>query len=190
MTGYKKMLSWVALALLIQETLTYRRWISVNNGGYWGDWGILEECPPETSARGFSLKVERPLGSSGDDTALNTIKLHCATKGSTSARYTITSTEGNWGAWTSVSWCPSGNLIRFSLTVDKPQGEDDDTAANNIMMQCSDRTVLTGNGGYWGNYGSWSGVCLEGICGIITRVQRAQGRGDDTALNDVQFECC
>ncbi|XP_069805712.1 vitelline membrane outer layer protein 1 homolog [Dendropsophus ebraccatus] len=184
------MLSWVALALLIQGTLTYGKRIMVNNGGYWGDWGILEECPPETSARGFSLKVERPLGSSGDDTALNTIKLHCATKGSTSARYTITSTEGNWGEWTSVSWCPSGNLISFSLRVEKPQGDGDDTAANNVMMQCSDLTILTGNGGYWGDYGGWSAVCEQGICGIKTRVERGQGRGDDTALNDVQFECC
>ncbi|XP_069801097.1 vitelline membrane outer layer protein 1 homolog [Dendropsophus ebraccatus] len=184
------MLSWVVLALLIQGTVTYRSKISVNNGGYWGDWGNAERCPPETSARGFSLKVERPLGSSGDDTALNTIKLYCAPTGTRASKAEITSSQGNWGVWTSIYWCPSGNLISFSLRVEKPQGDGDDTAANNIMMQCSDLTILTGNGGYWGDYGSWSGVCPQGICGIITRVERGQGRGDDTSLNDVQFECC
>ncbi|XP_056425630.1 vitelline membrane outer layer protein 1 homolog [Hyla sarda] len=134
------------------------------------------------------FQVERPID--GDDTALNSIKLYCSSYRSRDVGDTITSTTGGWGDWTYVSWCPSGNLISFALKVEPPQGKGDDTAANNIMMQCSDHTILGGNGGPWGNYGSWSGICPGGICGIQTRVEGSQGKGDDTALNDVRFECC
>ncbi|XP_056425629.1 vitelline membrane outer layer protein 1-like [Hyla sarda] len=182
------MLSLVIASLVIQTTLTYGSTISVTNGGYWGDWGYLQRCPSGTSAIGFSLKVEREID--GDDTALNGIKLYCAPNGRRFVKGTITSTVGNWGDWTYVSWCPGGNLISFALKVEPTQGKGDDTAANNIMMQCSDKNILTGNGGRWGNYGGWSGVCSMGICGIRTKVEGQQGRGDDTALNDVKFECC
>ncbi|XP_056425950.1 vitelline membrane outer layer protein 1 homolog isoform X1 [Hyla sarda] len=184
------MLSSLLLSLLLQATLTYGETIWVNNGGYWGDWGEMEHCPTGTSAIGFSLKVERPLGSHGDDTALNSIMLHCAPYGSTDVEGTIESTISRWGDWTHVPWCPSGHFISFSLRVEKPQGRGDDTAANNIRMKCSDGTIIEGKGGYWGEYGDWSGECAKGICGIRTRVEKPQGNGDDTALNDVQFECC
>ncbi|KAM3924605.1 vitelline membrane outer layer protein 1 homolog [Leptodactylus fuscus] len=184
------MFSSVVVWLLVQATLAYGQWISVTNGGPWGEWGYRQWCPPNTKARGFSLQVERPLGSNRDDTALNTIKLYCAPPSSRDTVETITSQEGNWGDWTSVSWCPSGNLISFALQVEPPQRKGDDTAANNIMMQCSDHTIIRGNGGPWGNYGSWSAICSNGICGIQTRVEGRQGRGDDTSLNDVKFGCC
>ncbi|KAG8547021.1 hypothetical protein GDO81_029313 [Engystomops pustulosus] len=134
--------------------------------------------------------VERPLGSDGDDTALNAIRLYCASPSTRDTQETITSSESSWGDWTPVSWCPSGHLMSFALQVEPKQGDGDDTAANNIMMQCSDHTVLTGKGGYWGTFGSWSWTCPSGICGIQTRVEGKQGRGDDTALNDVKFGCC
>ncbi|XP_069805604.1 vitelline membrane outer layer protein 1-like [Dendropsophus ebraccatus] len=182
------MFSLVLLSLLIQAMLSYGQMISVSNGGPWGNWGYLQRCRSGSIARGFSLKVERPID--GDDTALNGIQLYCAPPGSRDVGDTITSTVGDWGDWTSISWCPSGHLISFALKVEPRQGKGDDTAANNIMMQCSDHTILKGNGGPWGNFGSWSGICSKGICGILTKVEGRQGRGDDTALNNVQFECC
>ncbi|XP_072000782.1 vitelline membrane outer layer protein 1 homolog [Engystomops pustulosus] len=184
------MFSAVLISLLIQATITTGQWISVGNGGPWGDWGSRQWCPPRTVARGFSLRVERPLGSDGDDTALNAIRLYCASPSTRDTQETITSSESSWGDWTPVSWCPSGHLMSFALQVEPKQGDGDDTAANNIMMQCSDHTVLTGKGGYWGTFSSWSGTCPSGICGIQTRVEGKQGRGDDTALNDVKFGCC
>ncbi|XP_069618324.1 vitelline membrane outer layer protein 1 homolog [Ranitomeya imitator] len=184
------MLFSVVASLLIQATLTYGDFISVDNGGRWGDWGDVQRCPPFTSASGFSQKMEKQLGSKGDDTALNGIKLYCTYCTSTDVVGTITSTVGQWGDWTPISWCPRGNYIRFALRVEKPQGDGDDTAASSVKMGCSDNSNVEGHNGHWGEFGKWSGICRLGICGIRTRVEKALGRGDDTALNDVQFECC
>ncbi|EMP39285.1 Vitelline membrane outer layer protein 1 like protein [Chelonia mydas] len=51
--------------------------IEVTNGGIWGSWGEEETCPDKSFAIGFSLKVELPQ-LSGDDTALNGIRLLCS----------------------------------------------------------------------------------------------------------------
>ncbi|XP_077326867.1 vitelline membrane outer layer protein 1 homolog [Lithobates pipiens] len=182
------MIGVLVILSLVQATLTCEEIIHVENGGIWGDWGHTEMCPAGTSARAFRLLVE-PHQGRGDDTALNGIQLLCAEPGSEDIKATITSTKGNWGSWTEVQWCPSGDLISFSLKVE-PAIDGDDTAANNIMFQCSCMKILKGDGGSWGDYGTWSEVCYTGICGIKTRVERPQGRGDDTALNDVKFCCC
>ncbi|XP_075434352.1 uncharacterized protein LOC142471433 [Ascaphus truei] len=163
------------------------RFITASNGDPWGDWGDLQTCPDGYYARAFSLKVEGNQGS-GDDTALNAIRLLCVS--SNNEEYSIQSTEGPWGSWTSPVWCPNGNLIAFSLRVETPLWFGDDTAANNIMFKCSDNSILEGSGQSWGTYEGWSESCQIGICGIQTKVEPTQGDGDDTALNDVKFTCC
>ncbi|XP_018429145.1 PREDICTED: vitelline membrane outer layer protein 1 homolog [Nanorana parkeri] len=184
------LLSLIVTACLLQATLISGDTISVTNGGPWGDWGMTEYCPPGTYARGFNLLVEKPQGPL-DDTALNGIELYCSDLTTIFKKGTISSTKGSWGGWTGERWCPSGYLTSFSLRVEQPIGIGDDTAANNIQFRCSDQTILEGNGGVWGGWGSWSGACQLGICGIKTRVEKAQGADDDdTSLNDVKFECC
>ncbi|XP_075434354.1 vitelline membrane outer layer protein 1-like [Ascaphus truei] len=125
----------------------------------------------------------------GDDTSLNGIRLLCVSSNN-NEEYLIQSTEGAWGSWTSPVRCSNGNLIAFTLLVSPPQGGGDDTAANNIVFMCSDETILEGSWHVWGSYGEWSQFCMIGICGISTRVEEYQGKGDDTALNDVKFTCC
>ncbi|XP_056425999.1 vitelline membrane outer layer protein 1-like [Hyla sarda] len=167
--------------------------IGIPNGGQWGEWGTVEWCPCGYHAKGFSLKVEEKQKAE-DDTALNGIRLHCLNKTekvrNPRTEYLITSTESPWGVWSPTLWCPEGHLIRFSMQVEPPRKGVDDTAANNVMFQCSDYEILFGPGQSWGHYGRWRGKCMDGICGIKTKVESPQGSGDDTALNDVQFICC
>ncbi|XP_077326865.1 vitelline membrane outer layer protein 1-like [Lithobates pipiens] len=186
----KMLLSWIVTLTLLHTTLIHGiQEINVNNGGGWGSWEWMDVCPSNTVATGFDLKVE-PFQGGGDDTALNSIKLLCTKPGDRTVQLEITSKEAGWGSWTGIRWCPSGFLIRFALQVEWPQGKGDDTAVNNIMFQCSDNNILTGNGGVWGTFGDWSNMCQNGICGIRTRVEPPQGKDDDTALNNVIFRCC
>ncbi|XP_063050532.1 vitelline membrane outer layer protein 1 homolog [Engraulis encrasicolus] len=162
--------------------------IFVDNGGSWGSWSGVRQCPPGTYATGFSLKVEKKLGPNGDDTALNGIMLHCT--GLTSA--TISS-EMCWGDWTHAQYCPSGSrLMSFQLRVERHLGGNgDDTAANNVRFFCTDGTMLQGFGQDWGEWGNTSPECSAGICGLSAKLEEEQGsRGDDTSLNDVKMLCC
>ncbi|KAF4098996.1 hypothetical protein G5714_021026 [Onychostoma macrolepis] len=114
--------------------------LTVPNGGKWGSWGEREMCPSGTYAAGFSLKVEDPI--QGDDTAINGIRLHCvdASKASSNSHHDYASVQsdvGSWGQWKDIKWCPSGFLTDFQLRVESPQGDGDDTAANNIQFRCS-----------------------------------------------------
>ncbi|KAM4678381.1 vitelline membrane outer layer protein 1 homolog [Discoglossus pictus] len=166
------------------------RAISVTNGATWGSWGPVRWCPFGYKARGFSVKVEGSQRK-GDDTALNGIRLHCvSTTNNNQEHKIISSDEGPWGSWSSPFWCLDSFPTSFALRVEPPQGRGDDTAANNIMFKCSNNHHLEGSGLSWGTYGPWSLSCIYGICGIQTSVESSQGKGDDTALNDVQFSCC
>ncbi|XP_064425655.1 vitelline membrane outer layer protein 1 homolog [Latimeria chalumnae] len=164
--------------------------LTVENGGPWGEWTWKETCRDGTYAIGFSLKVEGSQGD-GDDTALNGIRLHCSTLNSNLQSYPIESGSGPWGSWTSDVWCPDGYLTAFQLKVEPHIGRGDDTAANDLKFRCSTGHIIEGHGGPWGGYGPWSQSCSDGgICGLETRIEGSQGRGDDTALNDVRFYCC
>uniref|UniRef100_A0A8C8S7P2 Vitelline membrane outer layer protein 1 homolog n=1 Tax=Pelusios castaneus TaxID=367368 RepID=A0A8C8S7P2_9SAUR len=153
--------------------------ISVNNGGIWGTWGEEQSCAKGSYAIGFSLKVELPQ-LAGDDTALNGIRLLCSNS---------TSIQSNVGPWYQ-KW-DRGIDGGFRLRVEPCQGLKDDTAANNIEFYCTDGTELKGDGRCWGKWGPQSHSCGSlGICTIATKVEAPQGKGDDTALNDVYYKCC
>src|SRR5690349_19263122 len=72
-------------------------------GGPWGSWRQSVYCNPGTWAVGFQQRVEARQGS-GDDTALNSVKLICAdAAGSVTER--IVSHAGLWGTWSSDARC-------------------------------------------------------------------------------------
>ncbi|GAB0201165.1 vitelline membrane outer layer protein 1 [Grus japonensis] len=163
------------------------RMISVDNGGPWGEWGDPEFCPKRSHATGFQLKVEPHRGFFGDDTALNGVRLLCQD------REVVTSSEGPRGTWSFPLSCGRGQrLVSFRLRVEAPRGLWDDTAANDLDVTCSDGTVLEGQGGPAGTWGNWSVACPPawGVCGLRTRLEPPQPRGDDTGLNGVEMFCC
>ncbi|WAR17474.1 VMO1-like protein [Mya arenaria] len=143
----------------------------------------------------------------GDDTSLNAIKLICSdANGASFAKQTITSSVGPWGDWKGQVTCNQRPevvmfLKAFSLQVESPQGNGDDTAVNWAKFDCRDMQDSTpmeelnkdpGHGSF-GTFGAWSESCRPGsaICGMMTRVEPVlTNTGDDTALNDVIFYCC
>ncbi|KAG9463304.1 hypothetical protein GDO78_022027, partial [Eleutherodactylus coqui] len=168
----------------------YGKWISVPNGGPWGEWGPIQRCPPGTIARGYSLKVRVHIHVPPRESVGNIITVSKCHASANQPSKLCSFLLYRWGEWTPVTWCPNGYPISFSLIVEKPQGDGDDTAVNNLLMECSDYTILESCGNPWGYGEGWSGKCPRGICGIQAKVEKSQGDGDDTALNDVKFECC
>lgn len=160
-------------------------------GGQWGDWTRTVYCPPGTWASGYTMRVEPEQGR-GDDTSLNAIALYCSDRqGREVGR--LSPHPGFWGNWVEGARCaPGAFLTHFQLKVEPPQGSGDDTAANSVAFFCNaSRQRIEASGGRWGRFGDWrGGFPNAAICGVQAKVEREQGRGDDTALNDLAFTWC
>ena len=132
---------------------------------------------------GIQLNIERPQGS-GDDTALNAIRLRC------SGGSILKSSEMGYGSWQpEVKISKSDYWTGVAIRQEKPQGGDDDTSANGIRLYSAQTNSITKPGdGYWGDWSSFV-YCPEGtrITGFNTRVE--PGGGDDTAINEASFYC-
>jgi hypothetical protein len=158
-------------------------------GGHWGSWYSLAECPKGSYAFSFRQKVEPPQGD-GDDTALNAVRLLC--KDSQGKKYEIHSGEGDWGYWSPWLECKNDSYFTsYQLRIEKKQGKGDDTSANDIMFKCSDGNFVRANdGGKWGDWQEGQRCnSNEYIAGFRTRIERKQGDGDDTAMNDIDVTC-
>ncbi|XP_060542141.1 vitelline membrane outer layer protein 1-like [Pantherophis guttatus] len=173
----------ISCCLWNTESRTYSSVLSVPNGSSWGEWGPISFCS-SGYANAFSLKVEKDNWTL-DNTGLNGIRLYC------DDGTEIESRVGPWGTWTRNLFCNKSYLVSYSLRVEPRKGILDDTAVNNIKFKCSDGVGRRGFGTTLGKFGPWSQSCQSnGICGMRTRMEDAQGLGDDTALNDVVFYCC
>ncbi|KAG9266126.1 hypothetical protein AMEX_G20631 [Astyanax mexicanus] len=124
----------------------------------------------------------------------------CYTEGQRPIKSTLTVPNGApWGEWAQKEMCPKGYYAAgFSLKVEYPV-DGDDTALNGIRLHCvnsakgrsqysSYRTVTSGTG----SWGTWTNIkwCWSGLMkNFQLRVEPPQGNGDDTAVNNVRFQC-
>ncbi|XP_063606981.1 vitelline membrane outer layer protein 1-like [Penaeus indicus] len=166
----------------------------------WGEWGPQVYCPLGTFAYAFQIKVEGE--DHMDDTAMNGIELFCRAPADVghegqppkkdAKEFSITSTVQQWGDWKGKRECATGYLTGLRMRSEEDQGFFiDDTAANDLDMQCNWSTdTLNGGGDHWGDWSSWESCPHNwAICGIETRVE-ADSATDDTALNNVRMFCC
>jgi hypothetical protein len=173
-------------------------WITVWEGT-WGTWRQEVYCNNGWLATGFQQRVEPPLGSSKDDTALNSVTLRCKQQSGPAFEF-ISSHDGWWGNWGSQPICPGGDYYApdnwvngARLKVEPSQGGGDDTGGNAAQMSCiNGGTVSADNDGPWGN---WQGLaqCGQGqaVCGIRIKVEPMLGSDrDDTAMNGLKLACC
>ncbi len=175
------------------------------NGELWGNWAKMDECPSESFAYAFRVKIEKKQGR-GDDTAANGIQLKCRKNSSNQEQNNkiISSAEGPWGTWRDWHECGDNQfLYAYQSRIEKYQGRGDDSALNGFRFACKKFGETEAEGekmvkgemeesGYWGEWTD-KAVCQGKafIAGIRTKVEPYQGkfRRDDTALNDAEFFC-
>lgn len=197
---------WIASGLvlsLITSTLTasaasFRNDITgvknAPNATPWGGWSTAIYCPAGSYVGGYSMRVE-PNQGAGDDTALNAVALYCYDRAGNMVER-IVPHPGFWGNWGEGANCPKGSYaVAFKLKVEPGQRNGDDTGANSVTFGCSNSnsTVIEASGG--GQWGAWTPNWVTGppnsaICGVRAKVEGQLGRGDDTALNDLEFSWC
>uniref|UniRef100_A0A8C1LJP8 Vitelline membrane outer layer 1 homolog a n=1 Tax=Cyprinus carpio TaxID=7962 RepID=A0A8C1LJP8_CYPCA len=108
-----------------------------------------------------------------------------------------------WGSWGFKDMCPSGTYAAgFSLKVDKPfyGVQNDNKGLTGIRLHCVSR--LRASLGLYDDYasvqsevagwGQWTEIKWCPCCFLTAfqlRVKSFQGSGDDTAVNNIRFEC-
>ena len=99
----------------------------------------------------------------------------------------------DYGVWGSMDICENGAFSSgFQLRVAKKEGAGDDTAANAICIICNEWEEQCSTKGLWGAWKAFK--CPEGsyLTGWRQNVEANKGWGllaDDTALNNVEYEC-
>jgi hypothetical protein len=157
--------------------------------GSWGGWMQQVYCNPGFWAVGYRMRVEGSRGRK-DDTALNSVQLLCKSRGG--ATEWISSYDGLWGNWQGAAECMGSYLSGARLRVEAPQGNGDDTGANNAEFTCSGGGYATAPGGQgWGQWSFWQSCPVNSaVCGLSIRFEGSQGGGDDTAMNGLRLYCC
>lgn len=100
----------------------------------------------------------------------------------------------DYGIWGGMDTCDKGSFASsFSIKVDERQFAGDDTAANAICISCKLDEQRCSKKGLWGEW-SMPHECPKGsyLTGWRQNVEANKGWGllaDDTALNNVEYEC-
>ncbi|RNA41172.1 vitelline membrane outer layer 1 -like protein [Brachionus plicatilis] len=169
----------------------------------WGDWHDPVFCPGYSFAVGVDIKFERYVWA-GDDTHLNAIRLTCDDTASTKVERVHLENDilGLLGESAKLAHfftkeqlsngCDNmGKFIGFKFEAE-PRISGDDTAGNMITMYCEGKGSVWFNLQYFGTkIKETKKYCPDGqaICGIRTQIE-PKVKGDNTALNNVDFYCC
>ncbi|XP_067278863.1 vitelline membrane outer layer protein 1-like [Pseudorasbora parva] len=114
---------------------------------------------------------------------------------------TLTVSNGmKWGSWGLREFCPTGTYAAgFSLMVEKNKFFWDNTALNGIRLYCVSQTkgltVLSEDSSIQsgvGSWGKWTDIkwCPSGfLTAFQLRVESAKEIGDNTAANNIRFNC-
>jgi hypothetical protein len=103
-------------------------------GGAWGGdfWSSPVYCNAGTWAVGFKQRVEKPQGSSSDDTSANAAEMTCSSGGVINA-----GNDGKWGSWLGWSTCGADSYVcGLSLRMDQRDSSGDETAMNGLRLFC------------------------------------------------------
>lgn len=168
--------------------------------GPWGSWeACYHYCPEGSFAYGLRLKSEPSLGSGGDDTALNGVKLRCWNPSTGAFVREEAAAESPWGEYLDYAECSAWSepLAGGQMRIEASQGGGDDTSANELIGWCHDPQLSSGplitppTHTHWGTLGSIRSCPIgSAVCGVRTKREPSLGGGDDTAVNGVQFRCC
>ena len=172
----------------------------VDNGYYSGEWGYIDVCPTGYYVSGARLSADDSIVA--DDWGADAVKLYCKHVVTYDVDYTITSTALEWGAWHDESHCGEEYFVtRFRMYSEPSQGDGDDTATNQLKIECtgpglngSDRYMLNvdGTDRDLAEWGSTSDRCPEGQAVNALQVKYEEDQGfweDDAAIGDVKMFC-
>jgi len=116
------------------------KFIGIGPFGKWYDMVLCPNIDKGWRLTGVSTRFEEYQGS-GDDTALNGIKMMCETKpdGSLVLGGLKMVEEGDWGTWGPLKGCPYSHpfVCGFKARIEPDQGtNEDDTGMNGLVMRC------------------------------------------------------
>lgn len=112
----------------------------------WGNWGRVYSCrsddrplPPDGYVTGFQLRVESELPF-GDDTATDNVRIFCNYPGLGVSEQMKEGDGLDFGSWTDARKCGVNQpFCAVQTQVERYQGDNDDTAMNNVRVECCDR---------------------------------------------------
>lgn len=176
--------------------------------GNFGNWGCADYCSAGSYALTVALRSEVAQGS-GDDTALNAIKLGCYYYRTGQYAGFVTSSEGPFGSgpagnnyynatWTVQPFNVDNYFVGGRMKMERYWGEGaDDSIANQVgLYQNYGGEIIPDVNASWGDWNAqqgWGWWCPAGqaVCGVQTRVEPYGGSGyDDTSLNGIRLLCC